>query len=76
MEYDKCECGGKIVETKITYYRKFNKKLYIFEDVPVGVCQECGERIFKGYVLEKLEKISNNPACIKNEIKVPVCSYT
>jgi len=75
-KYGKCECGGDIIEDKITYFRKFNKKMYIFENVPVGICKECGERIFKGEVLEKLEDISKKSSCISKEIKVPVCNFS
>ena len=74
MEYGKCECSGKLVERRITYYRKFNKRLYAFENVPVGVCTECGERIFKGIILEQLEEISKNREPNKN-MNVPVLQY-
>ena len=76
MKYGKCGCGGNIIEVKITYYRKFNKKLYAFENVPVGICQECGERIFKGKVLEELEKLTNNSNNITKEMQVPVYSFS
>ena len=76
MEYGICECGGKITEIRIKYHRVFNKKLFEFENVPVGVCRNCGERIFKGEVLEKLEKLSKSSSNFKKEIKVPVGIYT
>ena len=75
MIYGKCECGGKIIETRISYYRKFNKKIYVFENVPIGICKECGERIFKGEVLERLEEISKNSNYISKELKIPIYSY-
>lgn len=75
MEYGKCECGGTINEAIITYYRKFNKKLYAFENVPVGICNECGERIFKGKILEELEEMTKKPEKTVKQINVPVYSY-
>lgn len=75
MEYGKCECGGNISEAKITYYRKFNKKMYAFENVPVGICNECGERVFKGKILEELEEMTKKPGNSIKEINVPVYSY-
>ena len=60
MEYGKCECGGDIFETRIRYPRIFNGKLIDFDNVPVGKCLECGQKIFKGFVIEKLEEMSRN----------------
>ena len=76
MEYGKCECGGSIIEETITYYRKFNKKLYAFENVPIGICPDCGERIFKGRVLEELEELITKHKTPAKEIKVPVYPKT
>jgi len=72
MIYGKCECGGEIKEKYITYTRKFNGQLYVFENVPVGVCSLCDERIFKGEVLENLESISINKTNFIKNIEVPV----
>ncbi|HOV15551.1 MAG TPA: YgiT-type zinc finger protein [Spirochaetota bacterium] len=70
----KCECGGNIKERFITYTRKFSGQLYVFENVPVGVCSLCGERVFKGEVLENLETISKTKSNFIKNIEVPVYS--
>ena len=75
MKYGVCECGGKVVERRIKYVRRFRGQLFEFENVPVGVCLKCGERIFKGTVLEKLEKLSKHRGCFEKEILVPVGVY-
>ncbi|OGW01918.1 MAG: hypothetical protein A2889_00095 [Nitrospinae bacterium RIFCSPLOWO2_01_FULL_39_10] len=75
MKYGTCECGGKITEKRIRYVRRFRGELFEFENVPVGVCTECGERVFKGIVLEKLEKLIEKREYFKKEIIVPVVAY-
>ena len=74
MKYGNCECGGKIIETIITYSRFHNGKFVIFENVPVGKCLECGEKVFKGKVLEKIEQLSKKTDKLK-KVQVPVAVY-
>ena len=74
--YGKCEsCGGKIVEKHATVDCRFHGQLFEFENVPVGVCQECGQRIYKGPVLEQLERLAASAAKIKKTIQVPVAEF-
>lgn len=75
MTYGKCECGGEVREKKITYIRRFNGQPYEFENVPVGVCRDCGERVFKGQVLEKLEHIALDKRNFVKEISLPVAEF-
>lgn len=72
MIYGKCECGGEIIEKRITYIRRFKGQPYEFENVPVGICRDCGERIFKGCVLEKLEELSRDRRNFVKEVSLPV----
>jgi YgiT-type zinc finger domain-containing protein len=52
-EDESCEhCGGKIVEKNVTLHRKVKGKYVIVEDVPAGVCTECGVRYFAANVLK------------------------
>ena len=46
-----------------------------FENVPVGICRECGERIFKGEVLQKLEELSQDRKNFIRELSLPVAEY-
>lgn len=75
MIYGKCECGGEIVEKRITYFRRFKGRPFEFENVPVGICRECGERIFKGEVLQKLEELSRDRKNFIRELSLPVAEY-
>ncbi|MEK7450069.1 MAG: YgiT-type zinc finger protein [Planctomycetota bacterium] len=76
MKYGRCECGGKIVERRIKYLRRFRGQLFEFDNVPVGVCMECGERIFKGTVLERLEQLTNQRQIFRKKRVLSVGVYT
>ena len=73
--YEQCECGGKVVEKTVTVDLRIDGKLFEFENVPVGVCQECGERVYKGPVLEQLERLARGKLRPKRTMKVPVTDY-
>ncbi len=70
--HDKCEyCGGNVRERRVTVDLRVKGKLYVFENVPVGVCQKCGERYYRGPVLERLEELANHKKLFKEKIQVP-----
>jgi YgiT-type zinc finger domain-containing protein len=74
--YGACEsCGGKVVEKRATVDCRFHGRLFEFENVPVGVCQECGQRLYKGPVLEQLERLAASASNIKKTIQVPVAEF-
>jgi len=72
--YHKCHfCGGEVVEKKITVdYRWGEKLLAIIENVPVGVCQVCGEQYFKAEVVKEMEKLANSKEKPKKVLEVPL----
>jgi len=71
-----CEvCGGKVIERRVTVDRRINGKLHEFENVPVGVCRECGTRIFKGPVLMRLIRLAKQKRRVKRVLRVPVREY-
>ena len=76
QQYGRCEsCGGAVVEKRLTVDRRFHGDLFEFENVPVGVCQECGQRVYKGPVLEQLQRLAESKSQIKRTIQVPVAVY-
>jgi len=75
-KYGKCEsCGGKVLEKLATVDCRFGGRLFEFENVPVGVCQDCGQRLYKGGVLEQLEQLASSKSKVKNIIQVPVTEF-
>ncbi len=52
-----CEyCGGKIVEKSVTLHRQIKDKYMLLEDVPAGVCRQCGTRYYTANVLKTIEE--------------------
>jgi len=76
--YHKCHfCGGEVVERRVTVdYRWGEKLLAIIENVPVGVCQVCGEQYFKSEVVKEMEKLANSKEKPKKVLEVPLRELT
>lgn len=74
-EGERCEyCGGPIVEKKTDITRKIKKQLVLIEDVPTGVCKECGTRYYSANVLKIIAENTRNRSKAKRHISVPVYS--
>lgn len=79
---DRCFfCKGKVGQERVNVDFRWGESLVVIEDVPAGVCQQCGERYFDAEVykdMEKLAKIRIKPFkrltidVIKFEHPVPV----
>ncbi len=55
-ERERCEyCDGLIVERKVDLSRKVRGRHVILENVPAGVCKECGTRYYAANVLKTVE---------------------
>lgn len=68
-----CEyCGGPIVEKIVTVHREVDNKYFIFEDVPAGVCKECGTRYYAANVLKQMEERVRGKQQATREELVPV----
>ena len=53
-----CEnCGGELKSEKVTLEEVENGKLYVMENVPARVCQDCGEQWIPEPVLKEFEKM-------------------
>ncbi len=74
-EGERCEyCGGLIVEKKTDITRRVKKQLVLIEDVPVGVCKECGTRYYSANVLKIIAESIRSRNKAKRHISVPVYS--
>jgi len=50
-------CGGKLYYDKVSLDHYEGEKLYVIEEVPAFICEECGEIWIPKPVLEELEKM-------------------
>lgn len=71
-KFDKCEyCHGHVRSRKVTVDLRRGKRLYVFYNVPVGVCTKCGERYYPGPVLEALDEFASQAMNGAKRISVP-----
>jgi YgiT-type zinc finger domain-containing protein len=55
--YDDCiYCGGEVVERLERTDYRYHGQLYILEDVPTGVCVQCGEKYYTAKVAKQMEQ--------------------
>lgn len=74
-EGERCEyCGGSMVEKRVDLSRKVEGKYVLVENVPAGVCTECGTRYYAANVLKMIEETIRRRNKAEREIRVPVYS--
>ncbi|MEE4359581.1 MAG: type II toxin-antitoxin system MqsA family antitoxin [Desulfococcaceae bacterium] len=71
--YHNCHlCGGKVSERNIRHdYHWGNELIAIIENVPAGVCENCGEPYFKADVVKEMERLVRSQEKPKKMITVP-----
>lgn len=75
-EGERCEyCNGTIIEKKLDLSRKVAGKYVLIENVPTGVCTQCGTRYYAANVLKTVEESIRGRRKAEREIVVPVYSY-
>ena len=74
-EGETCEyCNGEIVEKRVTLHRKIKGNYVLLEDVPAGVCTQCGTRYYSANVLKTIEESIHGRRKAEREVLVPVYS--
>jgi YgiT-type zinc finger domain-containing protein len=72
-----CEyCEGDIVEKRVTLHRKVKDRYVLLEDVPAGVCTQCGMQYYAANVLKTIEESLHGRLQAQREIVVPVYSLS
>lgn len=72
---ERCEyCNGPIVEKAIDLPRKVGGRYILIQNVPVGVCTECGTRYYAANVLKTIEEIVRGRRQAEREISMAVYS--
>ena len=69
-------CGGDIKENMVTLIKEYQGKMCIIENVPAGVCVQCGEREYSAVVASKLEMLLKEHKAIKKKVLVPVANFS
>ena len=75
-DVERCEyCDGAIKEKRADLSRKVKGKYVVIENVPMGVCTECGTRYYSANVLKTIEETLAGRRKAKREVQVPVYSF-
>lgn len=68
-------CKGKVIPKRIQHVHRWGDRVFILEDVPAEVCQQCGENYFAPDVLAEMDEIVAGRSKPKTTIPVPVYSF-
>ena len=68
-------CNGELEERNVQYEYRWEGKLFVFEDVPVRVCRQCGEKYIDAKVVKAMERAVLDQLEPKRILQVPVFSY-
>ena len=75
-KYSDCfYCGGAVKEQLIPRELRWQGQLFIFENVPVGVCTQCGEKVLKPEVAKAVDLMLHEKKKPTRTIQVPVYHY-
>jgi len=65
-------CKGELEERLIRYLSEFEGRVIIIENVPAQVCAQCGEKVFRPEVVEKIQRLVWEQPSPKRREEVPV----
>ncbi|MCK4476569.1 MAG: type II toxin-antitoxin system MqsA family antitoxin [Methanophagales archaeon] len=72
-KYGDCSfCGGRVKRDKVELVYQYRGKLYIFQNVPAGVCEQCGEKYLTAKVAKEIEQRIQTKEKWDKTITVPV----
>jgi YgiT-type zinc finger domain-containing protein len=77
--YGECHrCGGHISEQLIQQEFWLKDQLVVIDELPAGVCDQCGERIVNATVSQQIEKLLRNQQRLAKApvLLVPVIRFT
>lgn len=76
-KYSDCfQCGGVVKEQSMPHELRWQGKLFLFENVPMGVCVQCGEKVLKPQVAKSIDHILQEHKKPARTIQVPVYSFS
>ncbi len=72
-KYGDCSfCGGEVKEGKVELDYRYQGKLFVFQNVPAGICQQCGEKYLTAKVAKEIEQRVQTKENWDKTISVPV----
>ena len=75
-KYSDCYyCGGVVEEKVVPRELRWQGHLFVIEDVPMGVCNQCGEKFLKPDVAKDIDRILEEKERPQKTIQVPVYHF-
>ena len=62
--------SGEMEDNKTTYFAQLKNCYVIIENVPCLKCKQCGDVVFRGSVVEKIDDILDNLEKIVSKISI------
>lgn len=59
-EYGRCPCRGSYANRYVEVRLTVGGKVVVLTDVPQGACPNCGSRVYKAEVLERIESLTKS----------------
>lgn len=56
-EYGRCPCSGAYSQRAVEVRLNVGGKTVVLTNVPQGACPNCGSRVYKAEVLERIESL-------------------
>lgn len=69
-------CKGTVVQQPTTVDFWWGDDLKIIENVPAGVCTQCGERYFDAPVYKQMERLTKGASNTIRQLSVDVVRYS
>lgn len=72
-KYGDCSfCGGEVKEDKVELDYRYQGELFVFQNVPAGVCRQCGEKYLSAKIAKEIERKIQTREKWDKTISVPV----
>ena len=68
-------CKGKVSEEEVVVDFRWGQDLVVIEDVPAGVCHQCGEKYFDSKVYKEMEKLARAKEKPARQITVNILNF-
>lgn len=76
-EYGDCSfCGGEVTEEAVELDYRYKGQLYVFREVPAGVCQQCGEKYLVARTAKAIEQEIQTKKEWRETVSVPVATFS
>lgn len=69
-------CKGTVVSQSTSVDFWWGEELKIIENVPAGVCQQCGEKYFDSHVYRAMERLAQGTGSPIRRLSVDVMRYS